>query len=127
MSYLPIKNERSSLEMIPELKEVDLGDRSGSDVESGQADADETTSFMRRGGSVSIPQFSRNRTERRARDESATALLIISLIPWVINLILAIALVSLSYKKPDTKPTREGCYLLGQAIRAREGEVQDEA
>lgn len=103
MDYSPIKNDRPSLETVPEeSKEVDLGDGSDTDIESGQADADETTSFVRRWTRVGIPRISRNRPQRRARDNTTTAPLIGSLVPWVINLVLAIALVSLLWKKGDT-------------------------
>lgn len=106
MAYLPIKNDRSSLEATPETKESDLGDGSDTDVESDQVDTYESTSFVKRWCRAGIPWPSSNRSQRRTRDDAAIAPLISSLIPWVINLILAVTLVSLSWKKGDTTPSR---------------------
>lgn len=99
MAYSPIKNDRYSLETVPKSKEVDLDEGSDTEIESAQADADESTPFVKRWPGVGILRLSRNQSRRRARDDQPTAPLINSLIPWVINLILAIALVSLSWKR----------------------------
>lgn len=101
MAYSPIKNDRSSLETVPESKEVDLGEGSDTEIESAQTDPDESTPFVKRWPGVGILRLPRNRSQRRARDDQPIAPLISSLIPWVINLILAIALVSLSWKRGD--------------------------
>lgn len=105
MAYSPIKNDRSSLETVPESKEVDLGEGSDTEIESAQADADadESTPFVKPWPGVGILRVSRNRFPRRARDDQPIAPLISSLIPWVINLILAIALISLSWRRGDLK------------------------
>lgn len=106
MAYSPIKNDRTSLETVPESKEVDLDEGSDTEIESAQADADESTPFVKRWPGVGILRVSRNRSQRRARDDQPIAPLINSLIPWVINLILAIALVSLSWKRGDLTTSR---------------------
>jgi hypothetical protein len=105
MSYLPIKTHRSSLDTIREPREVGIEDGSGTCVESGQAEEDGKTSLVKQWTANSISRLlSRNlRPTRRARDDSA-AWLLIRLVPWILNVILIAALVSLSWKKGGTRP-----------------------
>lgn len=94
MSYQPIQQ----LDPIPEDRDADGNDN---DMAYAKAEADETLSFLRwrrSGGAHSRWALSRRRSE------SGCMGLTSCLIPWIINMILAICLVSVVWKL-DSEPT----------------------
>lgn len=94
MSYQPIQQ----LDPIPEDRDADSSE---TDMEFGKSESDETLSFLRwkRSGEA----HARWALSRRRPDNNCVGVTS-CLIPWIINLILAISLVSVVWKF-DSEPT----------------------
>lgn len=100
MPYHPLKDTKESLEKIPEMRGFESVEGSDTDFETGQFDADESSSLFGR------KLKDRERHSQRAlpkRALSASTPLIVTLIPWIINFVLTIALVSLSWKTASSR------------------------
>ncbi|ROW02159.1 hypothetical protein VSDG_02340 [Cytospora chrysosperma] len=97
MPFHPYKDTENCLEGVSGTRQTEGGD---TDIIRGQSDADESSSFLDR----KLKDGERySRRTRPQRIKSVSTPLMVTLVPWVINFILAIALVSLSWKTASSR------------------------
>lgn len=101
MSYNPVSDTDNTRRAISQSNKIETCSGSDTEIETAQFDVDESTSFLgqkledraRHSGRATPPQGGL----------STITPLVVTLIPWVINFILMIALVSLSWKTVDSR------------------------
>lgn len=95
MPYRSLKGTEESLETLtPEQREIETIEGSNTDIETGHfVDGDELSSFLGRKlkDGEGHPQMALTQ-----QDSSAPTPLVTTLIPWIVNSILTVALISLS-------------------------------
>lgn len=95
MSYNSVKETEQRFGTASKVRDIETFEGSDTDIETGHYDAEESSSFLGR-------KLKDGETNPGGTLSTSTPF-ITTLIPWVINLILTIALVSLSWKTTDLR------------------------
>jgi hypothetical protein len=100
MPFHPYKDAENYLEGVSRTRQTNIAEGGDTDIERGQSDADESSSFLDR----KLKDGERHsRRTRFQRSLSVSTPFIVTLVPWVINFILTIALVSLSWETASSR------------------------